>query len=380
MLMKTAPSGQIAARVCYVALSPTFGMQQYTASLANRMASVFEGEQAQASQVTVITNRKVPLDRYASQIDVQPIVDIAGTGLQKTSFSWQGFESVYRAICAARPDVVHFTGPHVWSPALLVRLRRSGIKTIHTIHDLDPHSGTGYGRLLYLWNKSILQWADHILVHGQVYRQRLVQQGLHETRVSCAPLLHLFLSCEAEAALRHTQPTVTMEPFALFFARIEAYKGIDTLLEAMRCLNGTSGFRAIVAGQGQLNYTVPDNVEVRNRLMDDAEAIDLFSRCSLVVLPYRDATQSALIGAAYFFRKPVVVTNTGALPEYVEEGATGWIIQPGDAQALAARLATALSEPARLEQMGRAGRAWYEAQYQAERTTLRHMYDRVART
>jgi glycosyltransferase involved in cell wall biosynthesis len=353
-------------------------MQQYTAGLANRMATADENEPTQPSSVTVITNQRVPCDRYAPQIDVQPSVDITGTGLQKTNLSWRGFEKVYRAIRAAQPQVVHFTGPHVWNPALLLRLKRAGLKTIHTIHDLDPHSGAGYGRLLYLWNNSILRWADHILVHGQIYRDRLAQQGLADGRVGYTPLLHLFLSYEAEAALRSTPPAVTLEPFALFFARLEAYKGIDTLFEAMRQLNGHFPARAIVAGRGELVQVVPENVEVRNRLMGDAEAIDLFRRCSLVMLPYRDATQSALIAAAYFFGKPVIVTRTGALPEYVRDGITGWIIEPGNAQALAECLSQALSNPTRLHQMGQAGLAWYEAQYQSEKAMLRRMYEHVA--
>lgn len=353
-------------------------MQQYTADLANQIAGAFESEAAGAWPATVITNRRVPRDRYAPQLSVRPVVDIAGTGLQKTNFNLRGLESVYRAVRAVKPDVVHFTGPHVWNPILLLRLKRSGIKTVHTIHDLDPHSGARYGRLLHIWNNSILRWADHILVHGRLYRERLMQRGLLEAQVSWLPLLHLFLSYETEAALRRTQPEVSREPFALFFARIEAYKGVDTLLEAMRSLNSHSGVRAIVAGSGHLQHAVPDNVELRNRLLGDAEAVELFSRCSLVVLPYHDATQSALIAAAYFFRKPVVVTRTGALPEYVREGVTGWIIEPGDARTLAERLSAILDDSERLQQMGHAGRAWYEAQYRKARPALTQMYECVA--
>jgi glycosyltransferase involved in cell wall biosynthesis len=366
-------------RVCYVALSPTFGMQQYTANLTNQLADAFEISAAHAWPITVITNCRVPHDRYAPHVVVQPVVDVTGTGLQKTNLNLHGFEDVYRAICAARPDVVHFTGPHVWNPALLFRLKRAGIKTIHTIHDLDPHSGTGYGRLLHAWNNSILRWADHILVHGRIYQRRLAQQGLSDEQVSYAPLLHLFLSYEAEAALRQARTDIAFEPFALFFARIETYKGIDTLFEAMRQLNGHTRVCAIVAGRGELGHAAPENVEVRNRLLGDAEAIDLFSRCSVVVLPYRDATQSAVIAAAYFFGKPVIVTRTGALPEYVADGVTGWIFEPGNAPALANCLNAAISDPVRLQQMGQAGQAWYEAQYRNEPATLRHMYERVAR-
>jgi glycosyltransferase involved in cell wall biosynthesis len=378
MLMKTETLGQAAVRVCYVVLSPTFGMQQYTAGLANQIAGAFETESAEAWPVTIITNRQVSHDRYAPAVEVQPVVDIAGTGLQKTNFSWRGFEKVYQAIRATRADVVHFSAPHVWNPALLFRLKRAGVKTVHTIHDLDPHSGTGYGRLLYIWNNSILRWADTILVHGQVYRERLAQQGLTDGRTGYTPLLHLFLSYESEVALRHTRPDVTFEPFALFFARIEAYKGIDTLFEAMRQLSGNTQARAIVAGRGELCQAAPENVEVRNRLMGDAEAIDLFRRCSVVVLPYRDATQSAVIAAAYFFGKPVIVTRTGALPEYVIDGVTGWIIEPDDATALADHINAAISDPAHVRRIGQAGGAWYEAQYHNEKATLRRMYERVA--
>src|SRR5512139_880830 len=158
MLIGNAAFRRASVRICYVALSPTFGMQQYTADLANQTAGAFESEAACAWPATVITNRRVPRDRYAPQLGVQPIVDIAGTGLQKTNFNLRGVGSVYCAIRAVRPDVVHFTAPHVWNPILLLRLKQAGIKTVHTIHDLDPHSGTRYGRLLYIWNNSILRW------------------------------------------------------------------------------------------------------------------------------------------------------------------------------------------------------------------------------
>jgi len=81
----------------------------------------------------------------------------------------------------------------------------------------------------------------------------------------------------------------------------------------------------------------------------------LFRSACLLVLPYRDATQSALVAAAYTFGLPVIVTDTGALAEYVVEGETGWIVPPGDARALASALRAALADPGRLSAMGLAG-------------------------
>ncbi len=383
--------------VCYVILSPTFGIHQGTADLANlQVAPVKEDKTEPQTRVTVLTITGAPVDRYAPQVDVRPIVSVRGTGLQRTSFNFRTLWKVYRTILQVRPDVVHFNGPHIWNPILLLLLRRAGIPTIQTVHDLDPHSGSRYGRLLYFWNDLVIRLAKHVLVYAQVYRMRLIKRGLPSERVTCLPLLHLFLSYENERCLELDGQAVMKSarsaadrdpPFALFFARLEAYKGLDVLIEAMRRIEvgapGAPGIRAVIAGKGDIHRFVtgplPCNVEVRNRLIGDDEALELFSQCGLVVLPYADATQSALIAAAYFFGKPVIVTRVGALPEYVVEGRTGWVIEPGDVQALAECLQVALCDPGRLVHMGECGRAWYQAQRKIQHSALHTMYYRVSK-
>jgi glycosyltransferase involved in cell wall biosynthesis len=98
----------------------------------------------------------------------------------------------------------------------------------------------------------------------------------------------------------------------------------------------------------------------------------------LLALPYVGATQSALIPAAYFFRKPVIAAPSGALGEYVEDGETGWVVEPGHPPSLARCLSAMLSDGDRLARMGTAGRAWYDARRDAEEDELRRMYERVA--
>ncbi len=85
--------------------------------------------------------------------------------------------------------------------------------------------------------------------------------------------------------------------------------------------------RLVVAGDGSLapygDLLADERIEVVNRFIDDAEVPALFARCRLVVLPYIEGTQTGVIPIAYAFRKPVVVTDVGAIPEVVEEGRTG---------------------------------------------------------
>jgi glycosyltransferase involved in cell wall biosynthesis len=97
-----------------------------------------------------------------------------------------------------------------------------------------------------------------------------------------------------------------------------------------------------------------------------------------LVLPYVDASQSALIAAAYFFRKPVLITRTGALPEYVEDGHTGLVMEPDHPASFARCLEEMVSDPVRLAQMGSAGRLWYDVQRAVEMRTMTEMYLRLA--
>jgi glycosyltransferase involved in cell wall biosynthesis len=158
---------------------------------------------------------------------------------------------------------------------------------------------------------------------------------------------------------------------------------VDHLLAAAAVLDDQpqEGRRLVVVGPGELGAlwtrSLPRGVEVHNGLIGDKQTLDLFRRCGLLVLPYRDATQSALVGHAYYFRKPVIVTRTGALPEYVVEGKTGWLVPPKDPQALADALEEALSDPVRLARMGEAGREWYDRERKAEEMTLQQMYARL---
>jgi glycosyltransferase involved in cell wall biosynthesis len=282
------------------------------------------------------------------------------------------------------PDVVHFTGPHLWNVPLVRALAAQGVPVVHTLHDLDPHRGTRFGILIRLWNRLIIRSAHHILVHGQTYQRRLLARGLSPQRVTYTPLLFLFLGSNYLASLSEWTGPVEYGSWALFFGRLERYKGIDHLLTACAMMEGTDEPlpRVVLAGPGDLAAlwagTLPKRLELRNRFIGDEEAVDLFRRCGLVVLPYTDGTQSALVAAAYCFRKPVVVTRTGALPEYVADGLTGRVVEPGHPAGLARCLDGMLDDPARLARMGAAGRAWYEAQRAAEERTLVGMYRRLA--
>jgi glycosyltransferase involved in cell wall biosynthesis len=353
-------------------------MHQYTADLANRMVRA-------GHDVHLVTTTHVPEDRYAPQVTIRTPARTTKTVLSLEALKPSAFRRTTRTIYDTRPDVVHVTGPHLWNVPVMQGLTKQGIPVLHTLHDLHPHAGVSYGPLLYMWNEWVQRTSDHVLIHGQRYLDELLDHGVAPQQLTCTPLTFLFVSQQREQALMQSPPAVEYGPWALFFGRLEAYKGLRVLIEAARQVRlATERSGVVIAGPGRLDKLVqkpiPANVEIRDHLIGDQEALDLFSRCGLVVLPYIEASQSALIAAAYFFRKPVVVTRTGALPEYVVEEETGWIIPPNDPQALAEALQAALTDPVRLTKMGEAGHAWYKHQRRVEWIKLQEMYSHLARS
>lgn len=355
-------------RIVYVLLSPTFGMHQYTADLANRMAQ-------QGHQVTLVTTTTYVRDRYSPAVQVVTPVTTRGTGFAPEGLRVGQYRQVTKAIAVLRPEVVHITGVHLWNVPLVRWLRRQGIPVVHTLHDLDPHAGVRFGWLIRLWNRLIIRSADHLLVHGQVYARRLLAGGCDPGGVTYLPLLHLFLSFDGFASLDTVE--VHYGHWGLFFGRLERYKGVAQLIEAERILpESRTSVTLVLAGSGALStdLPLPPTVEVRNRRIDDVEATDLFRQCGVVILPYLDASQSALVASAYYFRKPVIVTDVGALAEYVQQGVTGWVVPAGDSRALADVWQAALSDTERLRRMGAAGNAWYREQRTREQESLVAMY------
>jgi glycosyltransferase involved in cell wall biosynthesis len=53
---------------------------------------------------------------------------------------------------------------------------------------------------------------------------------------------------------------------------------------------------------------------------------------------------------------PGIGTNVGSLPEVVIDGTTGYIVPPGDPEALRGRIEAFRSDPSRVERMGRQAR------------------------
>ena len=65
-----------------------------------------------------------------------------------------------------------------------------------------------------------------------------------------------------------------------------------------------------------------------NEFVPNEEVAKYYEVSDVVILPYRSATQSGILNVAYGFNKPVIVTDVGGLAEFVDEGKTGFVVEP----------------------------------------------------
>lgn len=124
----------------------------------------------------------------------------------------------------------------------------------------------------------------------------------------------------------------------LFFGFIREYKGLDILLEAMadprlsklplhllvagEFYSDEARYRKLIADLG-----IEGRVTIRDQYIPQEDVRYYFGASDLVVQPYRSATQSGISQLAYHFEKPMLVTNVGGLPEIVDDGKSGYVVE-----------------------------------------------------
>jgi glycosyltransferase involved in cell wall biosynthesis len=131
----------------------------------------------------------------------------------------------------------------------------------------------------------------------------------------------------------------------LFFGLIRPYKGLEVLLYAFALVADELDATLLVVGEfyedrGRYDEMIErlgigPRLRVVDRYVPNEDVEMYFRAADVAVLPYRTATQSGIVQTAYSFHLPVIVTSVGGLPDVVRDGETGYVVPPGDPEALA---------------------------------------------
>jgi glycosyltransferase involved in cell wall biosynthesis len=228
---------------------------------------------------------------------------------------------------------------------LLSRARRMGVRSTLICHNVLPHEERVIDRALI---KLALGHADQLVVHGQPDRERALRLlPSAQVKITALPS-YARLRTGSWTRDRARAELKLARPVLLFFGFVRPYKGLLDLLDALPSVLSEIDVDVLVVGEiwgdaapyyervKALNLA--ERVHFVDRYVTNEEAELYFTSADLAVLPYRDATGSAVLQLAFGHDLPVVATRTGGMSEAVEDGVTGFLVDPANVVELSAAI------------------------------------------
>jgi glycosyltransferase involved in cell wall biosynthesis len=205
--------------------------------------------------------------------------------------------------------------------------------------------------------------ADAVVPWSEWVRQSLVDDyGIPESRTRMIrPGVDL-------AALSPRSARTPGEARFLFVGADFERKGGPLILEALQSLQ--SPWHLDVVTKSPLDATPQISVH-RNLTPNTPELYTLFTAADVFVFPTTADSFGFVVVEAMAAGLPVIATKTGAIPEAVEDGRTGILVQVGDSARLKESLAWMAEHPAERGRMGELGRIVAEERFDAEGNSRR---------
>lgn len=310
-------------KVLQLTMDTTGGIIHYTSQLSNALAK--------NNDVYVITPTGAEYQLFDDSVKlIQLPLGNVKKNLIKNSLIFSRPINLLRTINRIDPDIIHLQFPHIWLCLFLPFLKKYRI--ISTLHNLKSHNG--YMSIDQdLAQKLYIKYSEAIIVHGN-FAKRELEKKIKNKMIFSIPVGDFSFFKKCISSEYKEQPNTI-----LFFGAIKEYKGLSFLIKAIPIITkNIPNLKVIIAGAGDFKEKKyvegSPYFELYNRYIPNEEVNKFFQTSSLVVLPYIEATQTGIIPIAYAFKKPVVVTDVGSIPEVVDNGVTGFIVPPKDPIAL----------------------------------------------
>jgi glycosyltransferase involved in cell wall biosynthesis len=319
---------------------------------------------------------------YALSHGVQPIIipEIVGEfslGPQEL----RALVRLYRLMRRERPHIVH---THTAKAGFVGRLAARLARVPAVVHTFHGHILHGYysprkTQLLRGMERILTRLTNHIIAVSEQVRQDLVTYGVAPAeKILVVPLgleLEPFLDgSQSRGAFRRELNLNGGERLVGIVGRLFPIKNHRLFLDAAALMARQERVaRFVIVGDGVL----------RPEMEQYAHALDIADRvvftswrrdlpriyADLDVLAVTSNNEGTPVSAieAMAAGCPVVATRVGGLPDLISDGETGYLVPPGDAQAVSAAMLRLLREPEMARRMGQAARALVRERFAAQR-------------
>ncbi len=302
---------------------------------------------AQLYQELSIEHKVIVLFPGKTQLEAGEDVDKIPSRIEIDSINPVTWIKTANNIIAEKPDLVIFK---YWMPffALCYGVIANKIKKatkakiIAVCHNIVPHEKKPGD--YFLTNYFLSKMGYYVLLSHQIENDLKKIISNPKSKVLPHPIYSRFGNAvDKHLALDYLK--LKENNYLLFFGFIRDYKGLDILIEAMSLIKDQNEIKLIVAGEFYenekkyadliANYNLSNKIILIKDFIPTLDVKYYFSVCDVVVLPYREATQSGIVQMAINFGKPVIATNVGGISEVINNDETGYIVEKENPNALA---------------------------------------------
>jgi glycosyltransferase involved in cell wall biosynthesis len=325
--------------------------------------------------------------------------------IKKAIYSREAKSKIEALIKAEKPDIAHIQNIHHHiTPSIFFVFKKYNIPIVWTLHDFTlicPNTSfLAHGKICEKCKKSKLFWpsvtrckkdsfgastmaaietsihrslkirnmVDVFIAPSNFLRDKIIEYGFNSDKIICLNNFNCQIGSDEE--------TPENTGF-LYIGRLSQEKGIKTLIDAtMKLFSNRNNIsknilakKLRIVGDGPLREKMISYV--KSNKMDHVieflghkkheEVLDLIKHCSFVILPsecYENFPYSVL--EAFAYKKPVIGSRIGGIPELVKNWETGLLFKPGDSDELCLKIKFLLEHPDKTKALGENAKAFVE--------------------
>jgi len=246
----------------------------------------------------------------------------------------------------------------------------------------------GVVRRLARFRNLLLRRAGAVVAISQAIAREAVEAGFPQYKVRLIPhgidmSVYAPVAPEHKALLRATLGLPAEKLLVTYTGRLIEGKGLETLFAAMKSVADLPSLHLVLVGSGQGQV-----ISIEEKLRELASAAGLLGRVTftgrvenvaaylqasdLFVFPTLDEALGMSAVEAQACGLAAVASRTGGVPDIVEDGVTGILVPPGEAEPLAAGLRKLIEDPALRSRYADAARPRTQTRFAIETTVSRY--------
>lgn len=242
----------------------------------------------------------------------------------------------------------------------------AGCITIASVRDTGAFSNRV--KLKTLWQKTACRLADRVIANSSAVRNWLISIGLDENNIDVIPngiKVEELPQRSPDFPIRRGFGLDPSVPLIAVVSRLDPRKGIEYFLQGAATLAARFPAAQFLVVGPALRPEYRSSLERLARNLNLTEKVrftgerndvrQLLKEIDLAVLPSLSEGFSNSLLEAMAAGLPVVATDVGGNPEIVENGKTGFLVRPNDAQAIGDAMAGILGSPEIARRFGEAG-------------------------